>query len=227
MSALPPPPGAVRGALLPRPLLRGWSHAVAVIPAIVATVVLAHQTRHDRLKQSTLLVYGIASVLLFAGSALYHLAGTGPRRRAVFRRIDHVNIFILVAATYTPIVATVLDGAWRLGILIAVWVIALVGVAALALPGWEIPRGVRAACYVGQGCIGIAALPRIAAAAGWSGVAILLVAGALYTLGAVAYSLRWPRLWPRVFGYHEVFHLLVIIANAGFFVFMLRRVVPD
>lgn len=213
-------------ALTPRPLLRGWSHAVAVPVAMAATAVLAVLSRGDRVRQAGLLVYGIASVLLFTGSAAYHLGGRTRRLRSVLRRLDHANIFVLVAATYTPVSLAVLGGGWRIAILGAVWTLAGVGIATIALPGWEIPRGLRAGAYVGQGLVGIAAAPVIVAAVGWASLGLLLGGGALYILGAAVYSLRRPRLWPRVFGYHEVFHLLVVAANALFYVFMLRRVVP-
>lgn len=213
-------------ALPTRPVLRGWSHAAAVPAAMAATAVLATLSRGDRVRQAGLLVYGMASVLLFTGSAAYHLGGGTRRRRAVLRRLDHANIFVLVAATYTPVVVVGLRGGWRVGVLAAVWGLALAGIAGVALPGWEIPRGLRAATYVGQGVVGIVALPPLLSVVGRGGVVWLAGGGALYIAGAVVYSLRRPRLWPRVFGYHEVFHLLVVGANAVFFVFMLRRVVP-
>ena len=209
-----------------RPRLRGWSHAVATVPAAGATIALATLTRGDRYKQLTLIVYGLSSVMLFAGSAAYHLSSGPAGRRAVLQRIDHSNIFLLVAGTYTPIATALLPGPWRAAVLATVWGLAVVGIGAIALPGWHLPRGLLAGCYLGQGWVALAALPQLTRSAGWDGLAMLMGAGLLYTAGAVAYSLRRPRLWPGVFGYHEVFHLLVIAANALFLLFMLLRVVP-
>jgi len=200
---------------------------VATVPAVGATIALAALSRGDRYKQLSLVVYGLSSVMLFAGSATYHLAGASrSRRRAVLQRLDHSNIFLLVAGTYTPIATAFLWGPWRAAVLATVWGLAVVGIGGIALPGWHLPRGVTVACYLGQGWVALAALPQLARSAGWDAVGMLVGAGLLYTAGALAYSLRRPRLWPGVFGYHEVFHLLVIAANTVFLLFMLLRVVP-
>ncbi len=208
-----------------KPLLRGYLHAFAAVFAIVGTVILLILTIDDVPKQVSLLIYGVSSILLFGWSAFYHIGNWSVPRTVFMRRIDHANIFVLIAGTYTPIVFNVMTGAWRIGILILIWVLAIIGVATAA-PAVHLPRWITAMLYVVMGWVVVAALPQIITLVGVRGVLLLLLAGILYTLGAIAYALRKPTLWSRVFSFHEVFHLATIFANGAFFTFMVMYVVP-
>lgn len=172
-----------------------------------------------------MLVYGASLTALFAVSAAYHLRAWAPARSGVLRRLDHANIFVLIAATYTPIAFNVLPGWWRLGVLGAVWGAALAGAGA-AVAGVRLGRGARAGLYVGMGWIALVALGQVAAALPWPAIGLLMVGGVLYSAGALLYARRWPDVWPRVFGYHEVFHLLTIAAAAAFYVVVVVYIVP-
>jgi hemolysin III len=208
-----------------RPLLRGYLHALAAVAVIVGTAVMLALTAGDRLKQASLLLYGASSLVLFGMSALYHIGTWEPRQRALLRRLDHANIFLLIAGTYTPIAFNVLSGGWRVGILLAVWALALVGMIAVA-PFLRLPRAVTVSLYIATGWVALAAIPPIVVRLGMAGLLLLVLGGLCYTAGALAYALKKPALWPRVFGYHEVFHLGTLAANATFFAFMLLYVVP-
>jgi hemolysin III len=172
-----------------------------------------------------MLVYGASLTLLFAFSAVYHLRTWAPVRGAILRRIDHANIFVLIAATYTPLAFNMFAGSWRVGILGAVWGAALVGVGG-AVAGVELRRWARAGLYVGMGWIALAAVGQISAALPWPAIGLLTTGGVLYSAGAALYAGRWPDPWPRVFGYHEVFHLLTIAAAVAFYVVVLVYVLP-
>lgn len=172
-----------------------------------------------------MLVYGAGLTLLFAVSALYHVRTWAPAPRAILRRIDHANIFVLIAATYTPLASILLSGWWRAGILAAVWGAALVGVGA-AVAGVQLRRWARAGLYVGMGWIAVAALGPISAALPWPAIGLLITGGVLYSAGALLYARQWPDPWPRVFGYHEVFHLLTIVGAVAFYVVVLVYVLP-
>jgi len=208
-----------------KPLLRGYLHAFAAVFAIVGTVILLILTIGDVPKQVSLLIYGVSSILLFGWSAFYHIGNWSVPRTVFMRRIDHANIFVLIAGTYTPIVFNVMTGAWRIGILILIWVLAIIGVTTAA-PAVHLPRWITAMLYVVMGWVVVAALPQIITLVGVRGVLLLLLAGILYTLGAIAYALRKPTLWSRVFSFHEVFHLATILANGAFFTFMVMYMVP-
>ncbi|HEX8996362.1 MAG TPA: hemolysin III family protein [Ktedonobacterales bacterium] len=208
-----------------KPLLRGYLHAGAAIAAVICTIILGALTADDRPKQISLLVYGASSILLFGWSAIYHLGNWSPGVRKTLRRIDHANIFVLIAGTYTPVAFNLLSGAWRAALLITIWSLAAVGMLAAA-PTLRIPRAVMAGLYIAMGWVALGFLPQIAAAVGAGALTLMAVGGALYTLGALAYAFHKPDPWPRVFGYHEVFHLATIAAAASFLVFMFQHVLP-
>jgi hemolysin III len=141
------------------------------------------------------------------------------------RRADHATIFVFIAATYTPLVFNVLSGWWRIGVLIAVWVSAAAGVAGAA-PFLRIPRQALAALYLAMGWVAVIAIVPLTAALGWLAAVLMALGGVQYSLGAAAYAFKKPRLWPRVFGYHELFHLAVISASVTFYVVVVHYAVP-
>jgi len=208
-----------------KPLFRGWSHAIATVVAVAGLVALVTMTGGDRAKQFTMAVYGSCLVLLFAVSAAYHLFNWPPRVRIWLRRADHANIFVFIAATYTPLVFNVMSGPLRVGLLVAIWVLAVAGVAGMA-PFLHVPRQVLAGSYVGMGWVSLLAVPALTAALGWGATLMMAFAGLQYSLGALVYAFRRPKLWPRVFGYHELFHLAVISASVTLFVVVVHYAVP-
>ncbi|HVS49695.1 MAG TPA: hemolysin III family protein [Candidatus Dormibacteraeota bacterium] len=212
-------------ALLAKPLLRGWSHAAAALVAIAGLVALIVITRYDTAKLVSMIVYGTALVLLFGVSATYHIINWPPRAKNWLRRADHATIFVFIAATYTPLVFNVLDGWWRLGVLAAVWICALAGVAGAA-PFLRIPRQLLASLYLAMGWVAVVALVPLTSALGWVAAVLMALGGLQYSLGAAAYAFKRPRLWPRVFGYHELFHLAVISASITFYAIVVHYVVP-
>ena len=207
-----------------KPLLRGYSHAITAPLALLATVVLAVMAAGNTARQVTVLIYGATMVLLFSGSALYHVGNWSQRTREVLRRLDHSNIFLLIAGTYTPIAFAVLGGWQRVVILGAVWGFSLVGVG-IAVGGIKLPRALYVGLYLIVGWVALLAIPAIFARVGLGGATLLLVGGLLYSVGAACYALKRPRLWQHVFSYHEVFHLFVIAASATFLVFITTYVI--
>jgi hemolysin III len=210
---------------LAKPLMRGWSHAAAAIVAVAGLVALIVITRNDPAKLVSMVVYGTGLVLLFGVSATYHVFNWPPRVKDWLRRADHATIFIFIAATYTPLVFNVLNGWWRIGVLAAVWISAIAGVAGAA-PFLRIPRQVLASLYLAMGWVAVVALVPLTAALGWAAALLMALGGLQYSLGAAAYAFKKPRLWPRVFGYHELFHLAVITASVTFYVIVVHYAVP-
>src|SRR4030088_706638 len=188
--------------VLAKPLLRGWSHAAAALVAIAGLVALIVVTRHDPAKLVSMLIYGTALVLLFAVSATYHIFNWPPKVKDWLRRADHATIFVFIAATYTPLVFNVLDGWWRTGVLVAIWVCAAAGVAGAA-PFLRIPPRPLAALYLAMGWLAVVALVPLTAALGWAAAVLMALGGLQYTLGAAAYAFEKPRLWPRGVGHHQ------------------------
>jgi len=208
-----------------KPLLRGWSHGLAALASVAGLVALVLVTRNDPAKLVSMVVYGTGLVLLFAVSGTYHIFNWPPRVKDWLRRADHATIFVFIAATYTPLVFNVLDGWLRMAALVAIWACAAAGVAGAA-PFLRIPRRLLAALYLAMGWLAVVMLVPLTAALGWVAALLIALGGLQYTLGAAAYAFKKPRLWPRVFGYHELFHVAVITASITFYVIVVHYAVP-
>jgi hemolysin III len=158
-------------------------------------------------------VFGGCVALTFGTSALYHRVTWRPAARRLMRRLDHAAIFLLIAGTYTPYGLLVLTGAWRFLVLGVVWTGAALAIAQRLI--WvEAPKWLPAVAAIGLGWVGVVAFPQIVVATGTLGTSLLVAGGVLYTLGALVYVLRRPDPAPAVFGYHELFHVLTILAAA-------------
>jgi hemolysin III len=193
----------------PKPLLRGWFHAVAAVIAVVFTIALAVASWNDVPRLISMLVFGLSMVELYTVSAFYHMGTWSPRAKRVLRSVDHTNIFVVIAGTYTAICFNVLGGWVRDAILIVIWLLATIGLI-LAVFKPRVPRWVGTGIYIGMGWAVVLALPALLEALPWQALAFLVAGGVLYTLGAVIYALKRPNPFPRVMGFHEVFHLFVI-----------------
>jgi hemolysin III len=195
-----------------KPRLRGVSHQWAFFVSLFAGAVLLQvaDPGEPRLAAG---IYAASLSGLFGVSALYHRVDWQPVTRRWMRRLDHTMIFLLIAGTYTPFALLVLEGDLARLILIAVWACAAAGIV-LNLIWWNAPKPVTAAVYLATGWVAIVAMPELVDRIGWLGVGLIALGGALYTAGAVIYARRRPDPHPAVFGYHEIFHLLVIAAAA-------------
>ena len=208
-----------------KPLLRGWSHAGAAVAALATTVALYALCGDDRPRALSMLVFGFSMIVLYAVSATYHIGRWEPRTERILRAIDHANIYVLIAGTFTPLCVNVLDGSFRTTMLTVMWSIAGAGVV-LSVFTDRLPRWLTASLYVGMGWIGVVLMPAFAAHLPWPALGLLLTGGLLYTVGAVIYALQRPDPYPQVFGYHEVFHLFVIGGSAAFVVTVWVFVLP-
>ena len=207
------------------PRLRGLLHAHAAWVAAAASIVLVALAPSAAARVAAL-IYGVGLIALFSASALYHRWPGDPRWKPWLRRLDHSTIFVFIAASYTPVGLLVLDGTTRTVVLVSVWAGAIVGVI-LSLAWITAPRWLQAGCYLAVGWVAVVALPQLAERAGIAPLALLAVGGALYTIGAMVYATRRPNLWPRTYGFHEVFHTLVIAAALVHFIAMAGWVVPS
>jgi hemolysin III len=220
-------PAQALGALdtsLVKPRLRGVLHQYAFFVSLALGVSLVALAPAGRAKLAAV-IYALAVSGLLGTSALYHRVTWSKRVRAWMRRLDHSMIFVLIAGTYTPFALLVLSGTLARAILIVVWAGAAAGVV-LKLAWITAPRWVTAGVYVALGWVAIAAMPDLASALGAAAVALVMAGGVLYTAGAVIYALKRPNPVPTVFGYHEVFHALVVAAAAAHFAVIAFFVMP-
>jgi hemolysin III len=198
-----------------KPLLRGWFHAAGAVASAIFTVALLIASSADIPRMISMLVFGLSMVQLYTVSAIYHMGAWRAKVHRVLRSLDHSNIFFLIAGTYTPLCFNILTGWPRFAMLLGVWLLALVGVI-VAVFKVSLPRWASAASYLGMGWLSVLVLPALWVALSWQAVAIMLLGGGLYTVGAVIYALKRPNPFPRVLGFHEVFHLFVIAGSIAF-----------
>jgi hemolysin III len=228
---VPEPVPTASGAIAPtkpptpvKPKLRGvvhqWSFFVAVAAGI-ALVALAPAGRAT----AACAVYAVALCGLLGTSALYHRISWRPSVRAWMRRLDHSMIFVLIAGTYTPFAVLVLSGTVQDVVLLGVWAGAAAGIV-FTLIWIRAPKWVTAAAYIALGWFSIVALPQIVERAGGGALALLAAGGVAYTAGAVIYARRRPDPRPAVFGYHELFHVLVVVAALAHFVAVAAYAAP-
>lgn len=212
--------GPVADDLVPR--LRGVSHAVAFLIALAAAALIVVLAPGGA-ATGALAVYGAGLVALFGGSALYHRWPGPPRFKPLLRRIDHSTIFVFIAASYTPIALLLIHGALAWVLLAGAWTGALAGVA-FSL-GWaDAPRPLAAATYLALGWLAVIALPQLLNDP--MALVLLGAGGLLYSVGAIVYARQRPDPWPRTFGFHEVFHALVIAAATLHYVAMIGWILP-
>jgi hemolysin III len=215
--------GALPAAAEPprsKPLLRGVSHQVSFFVAIVATAALV-RSAPSRAGALAALVFGATLVLLFGTSACYHRIDWTPRARARMRRLDHAAIFLLIAGGYTPLFSLVEAPGGGHGALSAIWAAASVGVVKSLL--WpHAPKWLTAALCVAIGWMVVFQVVGRAPLVGAGCVALLVVSGVTYSVGALVYAAKRPDPSPRVFGYHEIFHLLVCLASAFLYAHVAR-----
>ena len=199
------------GAPLVRPRLRGMLHLVGFVVASLVGVAFIVPLEGRRLFAA--LVFATSAAAMLGASALYHRVTWTPRMRLRMRRVDHAGIYLLIAGTYTPVALLGLRGVMRPLVLAVVWVGAVAAI--LSKVFWVgSPKWLSAVFGITLGWIGVAAMPQLASTSGPTAVALLGAGGLAYTAGAVVYALRRPDPVPAVFGYHELFHALTLVALA-------------
>jgi hemolysin III len=195
-----------------KPAMRGVFHQIAFVVAVPALLVLV-MVAHTGTARVAAVVYGLGVCALFGVSSSYHRFRWSPAARERMKRADHGTIFVMIAATYTPVCLLALNGALRVSLLVAAWVAAATGLL-LAVFGIAQRRGVGLVLYLSMGWLAAVAMPEALRRVSGGDIALLVAGGVVYTLGVLVLASRWPDPSPRIFGYHEVWHTMVIAASA-------------
>ena len=199
------------------PRLRGMFHLYAFVAAVVAGTVLVVLADGYR-ERFAVWVYALALAAMFGASALYHrFPWRSATARLRARRLDHAMIFVFIAGTYTAFALVAFTGAARVVGLLTVWAGAALGIL-LNLVWIEAPRWLSAVAYLAVGWVGLILIPQLFPALGVAAAVLVIIGGALYSIGALTYASAWPNPFPTTFGFHEIFHLLVIAAATTQFV---------
>ena len=202
----------MQAAAREKPRLRGVFHQWAFVVSVPVGVALVLEAETGRARVAAT-AFAASVVMMFGASALYHRPTWTPRWRAWLRRLDHAGIYCLIAGTYTPVGLLVLHGAWQTVVLAIVWTGA--GVAIFIRLFWiAAPKWIAVVAGISLGWVGVVAMPEVASGAGLACMFLILAGGIAYSVGAVVYGLKRPDPFPAVFGYHEIFHLLIVVAVA-------------
>jgi hemolysin III len=197
--------------------LTHWAGAILALIGLIALLLVGWGTPA---KVISLAIYGASLIFLFSASATYHTVNRKDKVLEVFRKVDHAAIFLLIAGTYTPFCVNAFTGFWKWGMLSILWSLALIGIIVKVFY-IRSPRWLNAGIYVVMGWLGIAAAGQILNVLPVWVIGWLLAGGIIYTLGAVVYSTKIFNFIPGVFGFHEIWHIFVILAAAAHFVAVL------
>lgn len=190
--------------------VNGLTHLGAAIVAFLGSLGLMYLARENFAKQASIIVYGTSLVAMFAASATYHLVHAKPALSIFLRKVDHSSIYLIIAGTYTPICLYFFSGFWQWGMLALIWIFAFAGIS-VKLFVINAPRWVTAGIYLFMGWLALFAIPEMLNVMPAGAIAWLLAGGILFTLGALVYIFKKPDWYPNVFGFHELWHIFVIL----------------
>ncbi|WP_305145039.1 MULTISPECIES: PAQR family membrane homeostasis protein TrhA [Anaerotignum] len=201
------------------------THFVGFLAVIPCFLLLMHKAKLEASvwHQWGFAVFGISLLLLYGASTIYHTLKLSQNKVNILRRIDHMMIFVLIAGTYTPICLVSLHGAWGWTMLVLIWAFALAGIL-LKIFWMNAPRWLSTLIYVVMGWLAVVVFVPLEKAVSWNGVGLLLAGGIAYTVGAVIYGLKKPNITFKHFGFHEVFHIFVMVGSSLHIAFMFEYV---
>jgi hemolysin III len=200
--------------------VNGLTHLGGAVAAFCGQIALLAVSWDVTAKIVSSLIYGLSLILLFSASAAYHMARVRPKVLEILRRMDHSAIFLLIAGTYTPFCMIAFTGFWRWGLLSIVWAFALIGILVkVFIPG--MPRWLHTAPYILMGWLGVLAAGQVFKNVSTWVLAWLLTGGVIYTIGAVIYATKKLDLFPGKFGFHELWHVFVLLGALAHFVAVL------
>jgi hemolysin III len=194
--------------------LTHWGGAFLALIGLIALLIVGRSTPA---KVISLAIYGVSLIFLFSASATYHMVRVKDKALEIFRKIDHSAIYALIAGTYTPFCVNALTGYWKWGMLITIWSLAVIGIT-IKVFYLNSPRWLNAVIYVIMGWISVAAAGQMLAALPTWVFVWLIIGGVIYTVGAVVYAAKLFNFKPGVFGFHEVWHIFVLLAAIAHFI---------
>jgi len=197
--------------------LTHWGGAVLALVGLIALLIVGWSTPA---KIISLAIYGVSLIFLFSASATYHMVRVKDKALEIFRKIDHSAIFVLIAGTYTPFCVNAFEGFWKWGMLSIIWSLALIGIL-VKIFYIGAPRWLNAAIYVVMGWFSVVAAGQMLATLPVWVFTWLIIGGVIYTLGAIVYATKIFNFKPGVFGFHEVWHIFVLLAAAAHYVAVL------
>jgi hemolysin III len=204
--------------------VNGLTHLGGAIAAFFGLIALLIVGWGGTAKVVSVLVYGLSLVAMFSASAAYHLAKVKPTVLQTLRKFDHSAIFLLIAGTYTPFCVNAFTGFFRWGLLAIIWAIAVIGIVVKVFYV-KAPRWLNVVVYIVMGWLCISAVGQMSSALSVSAIVWLIIGGVIYTLGAVVYATKFMNFWPGKFGFHEVWHIFVLLAAMAHYIAVMSLLV--
>ena len=212
-------------AVKSKPLLRGYIHlaVAAVTPYALVQLVLIADSPRAFVGAS---IFGVSLILLYLTSGVYHVSPLTWRFRSLAGKLDHSMIFLFIAGAYTPFLLKTLGDGWGIPMLSVIWTLAAVGIVLTTVPRFQ-ARWIAVSLYLTLGWIALIPIVQLVTALPTTGLVMLVVGGLLYSFGGFMYAARWPDPFPRVFGYHEAFHSMVVAASMVLYLVVAIYVLPS
>jgi hemolysin III len=197
-----------------------WTHFITCIAAIVGFVFLLIEASESVSQIVTISIFGVSVILLYGASSLYHWVRTTPEKELIFKKIDHIAIYLLIGGTYTPVLYFGLDGVWRLTMMIVVWSLVAVGI---ALKIWfiKMPRIISTIFYISLGWMAVIPFGQLSESLPIEYIILLVSGGVAYTIGGIIYATKIFNFFPNKFGFHEIFHIFVMLGTTLHFLMIL------
>ncbi len=192
----------------------GLTHLIGALLSVFGLVLLIHRglMTESGVVLSALVIFGTTLILLYTASSLYHLLPVSEKGIRTLRKFDHMMIYVLIAGTYTPLCLVILDGLFGWSLLITMWALTAIGII-FKIFWFNAPKWISLVMYIGMGWLGILAFPTLWNNLPLSALLWILMGGLAYTVGAIIYGLKKPDPFPRVFGFHEIWHLFVMVGS--------------
>ncbi len=200
-----------------------YSHLLGALISVAGTIFLCACAATRGMSPTTVLIYGLSLVFLFSASSVYHARKTEENGTSVYRKLDHFAIFILIAGTYTPMCVFYLNGGWRMGIILAQWSLVFAGMF-ITFFYINAPRALTTAIYLVMGWLALLPLRQLWGAMTSHTLFLLFGGGAAYTIGAIIYALKKPNPLPGKFGFHEIFHVFILVGAGMHYAMILESV---
>lgn len=202
-----------------------WSHFIGFLVGIVGLILLLIKSTGESSKLITMGIYGLSILALYGASSMYHWIRTTTKKEQLLRKLDHIAIFLLIAGTYTPILYYGLDGWWKISMLSAVWSISILGIL-LKIFITRIPRFISTAIYIGLGWMAVIPLSKLLSSLPPGAIILILAGGVSYTFGGVVYATKKLNFSPRCLGFHEIFHMFVLLGSTLHYLMVYFYILP-
>lgn len=205
----------------------GFSHLVGAVISLVGLISLIIKAcispNLTNLRLIGVIIFGFSLIFLYTASSIYHLVNSTEKVIKFLRKLDHSMIYVLIAGTYTPICLICLNGSLRWYIFIIIWFLAIAGIL-FKMIWFNLPRWISTSFYIGMGWLVVFFISPISKAISIKGILFLVLGGIFYTVGGIIYASKWPRLNFKVLGFHEIFHIFILLGSLSHYICIMQYV---